>query len=159
MRSRFESESHFGEEHGGQAEEVAGGWWGGMRRCHYAGITRFHRIWETRVPWPDIVWYLAKNLPLMTIPDWSIQHAHARPKPWIHPNLTWQSGSALTFSASKMKRFWRRRMSNRRCVLLCQRQGWAMDLNVNPGLINHGLLIRGYPPNSHNMVHKWYPPN
>jgi len=31
--------------------------------------------------------------------------------------------------------------------------------NVNPGLINHGLLIRGYPPNSHNMVHKWYPPN
>ena len=30
--------------------------------------------------------------------------------------------------------------------------------NVNPGLINHGLLIRGYPPNSHNMVHKWYPP-
>ena len=31
--------------------------------------------------------------------------------------------------------------------------------NVNPGLINHGLLIRGYPPNSHNMVHKWYPSN
>ena len=31
--------------------------------------------------------------------------------------------------------------------------------NVNPGLINHGLLIRGYPPNSLNMVHKWYPPN
>ena len=30
--------------------------------------------------------------------------------------------------------------------------------NVSPGLINHGLLIRGYPPNSHNMVHKWYPP-
>ena len=28
--------------------------------------------------------------------------------------------------------------------------------NVNPGLINHGLLIRGYPPNSHNMVHKWH---
>ena len=25
--------------------------------------------------------------------------------------------------------------------------------NVNPGLINHGLLIRWYPPNSHNMVH------
>ena len=34
-----------------------------------------------------------------------------------------------------------------------------IQFNVNPGLINHGLLIRGYPPNSHNMVHKWYPPN
>ena len=26
------------------------------------------------------------------------------------------------------------------------------NFNVNPGLINHGLLIRGYPPNSHNMI-------
>ena len=31
--------------------------------------------------------------------------------------------------------------------------------NVNPGLINHGLLIRGYSSNSHNRILKWYPPN
>ena len=31
--------------------------------------------------------------------------------------------------------------------------------NVNPGLINHGLLIRGYSSNSHNLILKWYPPN
>jgi hypothetical protein len=31
--------------------------------------------------------------------------------------------------------------------------------NVNPGLINHGLLIRGYSPNSHNLILKWYPSN
>ena len=31
--------------------------------------------------------------------------------------------------------------------------------NVNPGLINHGLLIRGYSSNSHNPILKWYPPN
>ena len=32
--------------------------------------------------------------------------------------------------------------------------------NVNPGWINHGLWIRGYPPNSHFRwyinIHKWY---
>ena len=28
---------------------------------------------------------------------------------------------------------------------------------VNPGLINHGLSIGGYSPNSHNLVLKWYP--
>ena len=32
-------------------------------------------------------------------------------------------------------------------------------INVNPGLINHGLLIRGYSSNSHNLILKWYPPN
>jgi hypothetical protein len=32
-------------------------------------------------------------------------------------------------------------------------------VNVNPGLINHGLLIRGYSSNSHNMILKWSPPN
>ena len=26
-----------------------------------------------------------------------------------------------------------------------------VELNVNPGLINHGLLIRGYSSNSHNL--------
>ena len=31
--------------------------------------------------------------------------------------------------------------------------------NVNPGLINHGLLIRGYSPNSGNLILKWYLPN
>ena len=35
--------------------------------------------------------------------------------------------------------------------------------NVNPGLINHGLLIllitKGIPPNSHNLILRWYPPN
>ena len=31
--------------------------------------------------------------------------------------------------------------------------------NVNPGLINHGLLIRGYSSNSHNTILKWYPAN
>ena len=31
-------------------------------------------------------------------------------------------------------------------------------INVNPGLINHGLLIRGYSSNSHNLILKWYPP-
>ena len=30
--------------------------------------------------------------------------------------------------------------------------------NVNPGFINHGLLIRGYSPNSDNLLLKWYPP-
>ena len=30
--------------------------------------------------------------------------------------------------------------------------------NVNPGLTNHGLLIRGYSSNSHNPILKWYPP-
>ena len=30
--------------------------------------------------------------------------------------------------------------------------------NVNPGLINHGLLIRGYSSNSHNLILEWYPP-
>ena len=28
-------------------------------------------------------------------------------------------------------------------------------VNVNPGLINHGLLIRGYSSNSHNLILKW----
>ena len=32
--------------------------------------------------------------------------------------------------------------------------------NVNPGLINHGLLIRGYSSNSHSLIIlTWYPPN
>ena len=32
--------------------------------------------------------------------------------------------------------------------------------NVTPGLINHGLLIRGgYSSNSHDLILKWYPPN
>ena len=31
--------------------------------------------------------------------------------------------------------------------------------NVNPGLINHGLLIGGYSSNSHYLILKWYPPN
>ena len=35
---------------------------------------------------------------------------------------------------------------------------WLNKYNVNPGLINHGLLIRGYSPNSHNLILKWYPP-
>ena len=26
-------------------------------------------------------------------------------------------------------------------------------INVNPGLINHGLLIRGYSPNSHDLIY------
>ena len=30
--------------------------------------------------------------------------------------------------------------------------------NVNPGLINHGLLIRGYSRNSNNLILKWCPP-
>ena len=34
----------------------------------------------------------------------------------------------------------------------------SVHSNVNPGLINHGLLIRGYSSNSHNMILKWYPP-
>ena len=33
-----------------------------------------------------------------------------------------------------------------------------LDSNVNPGLINHGLL-GGYSSNSHNPILKWYPPN
>ena len=32
------------------------------------------------------------------------------------------------------------------------------DYNVNPGLINYGILIRGYSPNSDNLLLKWYPP-
>ena len=35
----------------------------------------------------------------------------------------------------------------------------TLMVNVNPGLINHGLLIRGYSSNSHNLILKWYPPN
>jgi len=35
---------------------------------------------------------------------------------------------------------------------------WGISINVNPGLINHGLLIRGYSSNSHNPILKWYPP-
>ena len=32
--------------------------------------------------------------------------------------------------------------------------------NVNPGLINHVLLIyMWYSSNSHNLILKWYPPN
>ena len=31
-------------------------------------------------------------------------------------------------------------------------------VNVNPGLISHGLLIRGESPNSHDLILKWYPP-
>ena len=31
--------------------------------------------------------------------------------------------------------------------------------NVNPGLINHGLLIWGYSRNSHDLILKWYLPN
>ena len=30
--------------------------------------------------------------------------------------------------------------------------------NVKPGLINHGLLIRGYSPNSYDLILKWYLP-
>ena len=30
---------------------------------------------------------------------------------------------------------------------------------VNPGLINHGLLLRGYSSNRHTLILKWYPPN
>ena len=35
----------------------------------------------------------------------------------------------------------------------------GLGVNVNPGLINHGLLIRGYSSNSHNLILTWYPPN
>ena len=35
----------------------------------------------------------------------------------------------------------------------------SFTVNVNPGLINHGLLIRGYASNSHSLILKWYPPN
>ena len=31
--------------------------------------------------------------------------------------------------------------------------------NVNPGLINHGLLIRIPPVVIYNLILKWYPPN
>ena len=31
--------------------------------------------------------------------------------------------------------------------------------NVNPGLINHGLLIRGYSLNSYGLILKWHLPN
>ena len=30
--------------------------------------------------------------------------------------------------------------------------------NVNPRLINHGFLIRGYSPNSYDLILKWYFP-
>ena len=30
-----------------------------------------------------------------------------------------------------------------------------IQYNVNPGLINHGLLIRGYSSNSHNPMLQW----
>jgi hypothetical protein len=33
--------------------------------------------------------------------------------------------------------------------------GLAQSDAMSTGSINHGLLIRGYPPSSHNMVHKW----
>jgi hypothetical protein len=38
---------------------------------------------------------------------------------------------------------------------------WTFDINVNPGLINHGLLIKGvFPPNSHDLIlFLWYLPN
>ena len=36
---------------------------------------------------------------------------------------------------------------------------YLRHLELNPGLINHGLLIRGYSSNSHNLILKWYPPN
>ena len=32
------------------------------------------------------------------------------------------------------------------------------DYNVNPWLINYGMLIRGYSPNSDNLLLKWYHP-
>ena len=34
-----------------------------------------------------------------------------------------------------------------------------VSYNVNPGSINHRLLTKGIPPNSHNMILKWYTPN
>ena len=56
-------------------------------------------------------------------------------------------------------------------VLLLKHRGWLgdpfqdtciggmLEVNVNPGLINHGLWIMGYSSNSHNLILKWYPPN
>ena len=40
-------------------------------------------------------------------------------------------------------------------------QKWKISwrYNVNPGLTNHGLLIRGYSPNSHDLIIKWHFPS
>ena len=35
---------------------------------------------------------------------------------------------------------------------------WWFCSNVNPGLINHGLLIGGVFPSSYDLILKWYPP-
>ena len=63
------------------------------------------------------------------------------------PGASWDPGHLGPPGAGRFGGFLKRRYSE------------IIHFNVNPGLINHGLLIRGYSSNSHNLILKWYPPN
>ena len=71
--------------------------------------------------------------------DWS------KPLVWLNRKLSTQKGWWITFKRPRWSIF---------------HDSLPLILNnVNSGLINHGLLIRRYPSNSHKMILKWYPPN
>ena len=43
-------------------------------------------------------------------------------------------------------------------TIFAEHVGKHILCNVNPGLINHGYLLRGFSSNSHNLILRWYPP-